>query len=85
MELWTLVLAEPAFHFFNSLRAVDRRKALHAFEQLKRNPHRQHDFETRDSTGRPLSVVAVKPFLITYWLDDFVLEVRVVNIQRVRC
>lgn len=32
----------------------------------------------------PLSRVAVRPFLITYWLDDLVLEVRVVDVQRVR-
>jgi hypothetical protein len=84
MASWKLVLDEAAFQFFNGLRAAERRKALDAFEQLKRDPNRQHDFGIRDVTGRFLSVLAVRPFLITYWLDDFVLEVRVVDIQRVR-
>jgi len=84
MEPWKLVLDEAAFHFFTGLRSSERRKALGAFEQLKRNPQRTHDFGIRDATGRSLSVLVVRPFLITYWLDESVLEVRVVDIQRVR-
>jgi hypothetical protein len=34
-------------------------------------------------SGRQLSVRAFRPFLITYWLDAFVKEIRVVDIERV--
>jgi hypothetical protein len=85
MEPWKLVLGEPAFQFFNGLRTAERRKVLGAFEELKRDPRRKEDFEIKDVTGRSLSLLGVRPFLITYWLDDFVLEVRVVDIQRVLC
>ena len=84
MEPWKLVLGEAAFQFFNGLRATERRKLLDAFEKLKRDPRRRHDVGIRDVTGRSLSRFSLRPFLITYWLDDFVLEVRVVDIQRVR-
>ena len=40
MEPWKLVLSEPAFQFFNGLRATERRKMLDAFELLKRDPRR---------------------------------------------
>ena len=84
MEPWKPVLAEQAFQFFNGLRAVERRKLLNSFEQLKRDPRLIRDFGIKDATGRPLSVLAARPFLITYWLDDSVCEVRVEDIQRVR-
>ena len=84
MEPWKLVLDEASFRFFNSLRADERRKVLHALDQLKANPKQKHHFGMTDATGRPLSVLALRPFLITYWTDDFALEVRVLDIQRVR-
>ena len=37
----------------------------------------------KDSTGQTLPIMAVRPFLITYWLDAYVSEIRVINIQSV--
>jgi hypothetical protein len=84
MEAWKLVLDEDAFHFFSSAKADQRRRLLSAFEELRANPRRQADYETKDSTDRVLNVWARQPFLITYWLDAFVSEIRIVNIQKVR-
>lgn len=84
MEARKLVLDEAAFQHFVSCRANERRKLLSAFELLRSEPQRQPDYQTNDSTGRPLNVGANSPFLITYWLDGFVSEIRIVDIQRVR-
>ena len=84
MGPWKLVLDEAAFHCFVSSRAVERRKLLAAFEELRADPQRHADYRTSDATGRKLDVWAKRPFLITYWLDSFVSEVRIVNIQRIR-
>ena len=84
MEPWKLVLDEAAFQFFNGLRAAERRNVLHALDQIKSDPQQKCHFGMADASGRPLSVLAVRPFLVTYWRDDFALEVRVVDIQRVR-
>ncbi|MBI4657232.1 MAG: hypothetical protein HY735_00020 [Verrucomicrobia bacterium] len=84
MDMWKLVLDEAAFQFLLSLPSGDRRRLLGAFEALRSNPHRQPDYFAKDSTGRTLSVWAARPFLITYWLDSFVSELRVVNIERVK-
>ena len=81
---WKLVLDEAAFQYFVSVPAGERRKLLSAFDQLRNNPNRQPDYQSKDSTGRTRSVFATRPFLITYWLDAFVFEVRVVNIQKIR-
>ena len=83
MEAWKLVLDETAFQRFLSGRATERRRLLAAFEELRANPQRRPDYYMNDSTGRMLSVWANRPFLITYWLDSFVSEIRIVDIQRV--
>jgi hypothetical protein len=84
MEPWKLVLDEAAFQFFVSSRAGERRRLLSAFEELRTNPQRQADYHTKDATGRILSVWGTRPFLISYWLDAFVSEIRIVDIQRIR-
>ena len=84
MEPWKLVLDEAAFQFFVSSRAGERRRLLSAFEELRTNPQRQADYHTKDATGRILSVWGARPFLISYWLDAFVSEIRIVDIQRIR-
>ena len=83
MEPWRLVLDEAAFQCFVSSRAGERRRLLSAFEGLRADPHQKADYHVRDATGRTLNVWADRPFIITYWLDSFVSEIRIVNIQRV--
>ncbi len=84
MDAWKLVLDEAAFQCFVSSRAAERRKLLSVFEQLRADPQRHPDYHANDATGRSLSVWATRPFLITYWLDAFVSEIRIVDIQWVR-
>jgi hypothetical protein len=84
MAAWKLVLDEDAFHHLLAGSASDRRQLLATCEDLKRNPHRPPDYELVDATGRPLSVRAAPPFLVTYWLDAFISEIRIVDIRRVR-
>ena len=84
MDPWKLVLDEAAFQSFVSSRAAERRRLLSAFEELRSDPQRHPDYHANDATGRSLSVWATRPFLITYWLDAFVTEIRIVDIERVR-
>jgi hypothetical protein len=84
MASWKLVIDEAAFQFFVSTRAGERRNLLAAFEQLRADPNRPPDYHTKDATDRALSVWGNRPFLITYWLDALVSEIRIVDIQRVR-
>lgn len=83
MDSWTYVLDEVAFHFFISQSAMERRKLAAAFERLRADPHRDADYSCNDATGRTLSVCGFRPFLVTFWLDEFVSEIRIVNIQRI--
>ncbi|PWU11041.1 MAG: hypothetical protein C5B50_24095 [Verrucomicrobia bacterium] len=83
MQAWKLVLDEAAFQFFVASRSAQRRRLLSALDDLRSNPQREADYLTKDSTDRTLNVVAVRPFLITYWLDAFGLEVRIVDIEEI--
>jgi hypothetical protein len=84
MDAWKLVLDEEAFQSVLAGPAAQRRALLVVLDGLRNNPSRKPDYFTKDATGRALSVVGLRPFLITYWLDSFVSEVRIVNIQRIR-
>jgi hypothetical protein len=84
MEHWKVVFDEAAFQLFIASPASERRKLLVAFDELRANPLRSADYQGKDSAGRVLSVWAVRPFLITYWLDSFVSEVRIVNIEKIK-
>ncbi|MBA4149395.1 MAG: hypothetical protein H0X66_14870 [Verrucomicrobia bacterium] len=84
MEPWKIVFDEAAFHLFTASSAFERRKLLDAFADLRTNPQRDADYEGKDAAGRILSVWAMRPFLITYWLDSFISEIRIVNIEKIK-
>jgi hypothetical protein len=80
---WKLVIDEAPFEFFVSRRASERRFLLKAFERLKSEPYQTADYFAKDDSDRPLSLKGFQPFLITYWLDQAVKEVRVLDIKRI--
>lgn len=82
-EQWQLVFDEVPFRMFLARRLPERRVLLTAFDSLKADPYQRPDFDMEDISGRQLSIRAFRPFLITYWLDASVKEVRVVDIERV--
>lgn len=84
MSSWNYVLDEAVFHFFLSQSAAERRRLVAAFDELRGNPNRDGDYFVKDAAGRTLTVYACRPFLITYWLDAFVSEVRIVDVQRIQ-
>ena len=83
-HVWRLVLDEAAFQFVLSRRRQrERLVLLKAFESLRADPSRKPDFEIADASGRPLSVRRARPFLITYWLDASINEIRIVELELV--
>lgn len=79
---WKLGVDEEALSRLLACRAADRRKLLAALESLKKEPDQGGDFVERDDTGRPLQVKVFSSFLLTWWLDSYVSELRVVEIER---
>jgi len=50
-------------------------------EALAANPHQKGDFEANDDTGRSIQVKVVGAFLVSFWADAFVKELRIINIE----
>lgn len=61
----------------------DRKVLLDYFEFLAGNPFTESDWVVKDVTGRPNYRAAVGRFLVTFWTDHAVREVRIVKIERV--
>lgn len=80
-----LVLDGEAVETLLALPLVARRRVLSVLEQLRREPPRlTEDFSESDPAGRHVSVKAVRPVLIRYWLDGPVDEFRVTRLTVVK-
>jgi len=79
-----IVLDEDVMRFVLALPAATRRRLMAQLEYLRSHSADPADFREKDQSGRWLSVRALRPFLVTYWLDGPVDELRIVDIQRVR-
>jgi hypothetical protein len=80
---WQFVLNETSVHFLLSLQSHDRQKLLKVLEILADEPMQKGNFETKDATGRVIQIKAAGRFLISYWPDALIKELRVINIERV--
>ena len=78
---WQFTLNETSVHFLLAMKARDRQTLIHALEALVLAPLSRGDFEARDDNGRPIQIKVAGSFLISYWPDAFVRELRVINIE----
>jgi hypothetical protein len=79
-----LVLDEDVLRFVLSLTGARRKRLLAQLEHLRCNHHDAADFREKVGSGRWLSLKVLHPFLITYWLDGAVDELRIVDVELVR-
>lgn len=80
-----LVLDGEAVETLLALPPAARCRVLALLEQLRHErPRTTEDFSETDLAGRHISVKAVRPVLIRYWLDGPVDEFRVTRITVVR-
>jgi hypothetical protein len=79
-----LVLDEDVMRYALAASASQRRKLVAQLTHLQIHAFDPPDFREQDRTGRWLSVKALRPFLITYWLDGPVDELRIVDVQLIR-
>jgi hypothetical protein len=79
-----LVLDEDVFRFILSLTSPQRKRLISHLERLRSHWNEEPDFREQDQSGRWLSVKVLRPFLVTYWLDGPVNELRIVDVEKVR-
>jgi hypothetical protein len=84
-DLPKIVLDEDVLHTVLAMKAAERRNVLRLFQMLQREWWKEDaDYLIRDAAGRFLKVKAARPFMITYWHDGPVDELRIVDLKRIR-
>lgn len=82
MPARSLALNEPVLHFFSTAPSAHRRLLLEFFRVLRADPGREPDFHIKDDTGRPMKMTVHGPLLVTWWVDPWIEEVRVIEVRR---
>jgi hypothetical protein len=83
VEPYELVLSETAAMTLATATRSAQRKLAAILDDVRAAPFSAGDLEERDSQGRINEVVVAGDWLITWWRDDAVREVRIVRIERI--
>lgn len=78
---WQFVLNESSVHFLLGIKARHRQELIHALEAIAAEPLQKGDFEGKDDTGRSIQIKVAGSFLISFWPDTFVKELRIINLE----
>lgn len=81
---FTFVASQRTLDFLLSATARDRRAVAKLLEELAAAPYQQGDYEEMDETGRPVQVKRLGPYLVRWWMDDLVREVRVTRMEKIK-
>jgi hypothetical protein len=62
---------------------IARSCSRHLTLKIASDPMQKGNFEEKDSSGRPIQIKVAGLFLISYWPDPFVKELRIVRLERI--
>ena len=77
---YQLVFTREALNFICRAGEVEMRELEGWFSRIERQPASPGDYAEQDRSGRELQVVVLRHIVITYWTDDPVREVRIIQI-----
>ena len=77
------VVDDAVLEFFAGRTRREREELLRIWRELAASPYRKGEWLQRTAGGRELQVQRSGCWLVRYWLDDPVREVRIVDIERV--
>lgn len=77
---FSLVYAEASADFLLTVRKDRLRSLLYDLRKLAENPSIRSDYVVKDSQGREIEHLLVGDFVLSYWLDHAVSEIRIVDI-----
>ncbi len=80
-DQWDLVFHQQAVNSIRTARGREKTALSKALDELLRNPYRDADYQECDSNGRPLRVILAGPWAITFWLDHYTKEIRIVTLE----
>ena len=77
------VVDDAVVEFFAGRTKREREDLVRVFAGLAASPYEKGEWKQRTSSGRELQVKRFGRWLIRYWLDEPVLEVRIVDVEKV--
>jgi hypothetical protein len=83
VDAFELVLSEAAAMTLATASRPEQRKLASILDGMKATPSRPGDLQERDAQGRVHEVLVVGDWLVTYWPDHAVRELRVVRLEQV--
>lgn len=77
------VVDDAVVEFFAARTKRQREDLLRVFAGLAASPYAKGEWQQRTNSGRELQVKRFGRWLVRYWLDEPVLEVRIVDVENV--
>ena len=77
------VVDESVVEFFLQRTKRERDDLLRIFKSMAASPYQRGEWIQRTSSGRELQVKRIRSWIVRYWLDDPVLEVRIVDVEKI--
>jgi hypothetical protein len=77
------VADDRVVEFFAGRTKREREDLLRIFGTMANSPYQKGEWVQRTASGRELQVKRFGRWLIRYWLDDPVLEVRIVDVEKI--
>lgn len=78
---WRYLATSEAVHSILACKLKDRDRLLKLLERLAEDPYIEPEFSLADETGQPISFVTLEKYQIGFWVDHFVKELRIVEIN----
>jgi hypothetical protein len=83
VDAYALVLSEPATRTLVTATRAEQRRLAVILDQMKADPFRQGDLRESDAQGRVNEVVVAGEWIVTYWPDHAVRELRIIRLEQV--
>ena len=77
------VVDDTVMGFFIERSKREREDLLKIFRTLADSPYQTGGWRQRTKSGRELQVKRFGKWLVSFWLDDPVLEVRIVDVKKI--
>ena len=80
---YVFVADDSVVEFFSRCNQRERDDLLRVFRSLADSPHQRGEWMQKGRSGREFQVKRFGRWLVTFWPDDPVLELRLVDVKRI--
>src|SRR3989442_1252268 len=80
---YRVVVDDKVVEFFSSRNKREREELLRIFRGLAKSPYQRGEWLQRTASGRELEVKRFGRWVLRYWLDGPVLELRVLDVEKI--